>query len=342
MVQTLTRIFRLMALALALALAVVALPVSPSMAQANNPTQQAVKEADLLGKLKDGATINGRITIPDKNAANLIQPEGREWQTYRRSTLPTVGGVAILGMLLLLVGFYAIRGRIMIDAGPSGEMIERFNSFDRLVHWLTAGSFIILGLSGLNITFGRSLLLPLIGPEAFASLTILGKTVHNYVGFAFMVGVLLTFLVWVKDNIPHPRDINWLMKFGGLFSKHDHPPAARFNAGQKGIFWSVVVGGVLMSISGLHLVFPDQVSSGIGELQFHSMLHGIGAMVMVAIILAHIYIGSVGREGAKEAMTTGEVDLNWAKEHHSLWVEKVLAEKGDKIVHPAGKVAPAE
>lgn len=340
MVQKLTRILGLIALALTLAFAV--LPASQGAAQTNNPTAQAVKEADLLNKLKDGATINGRITIPDKNAANLIQPEGREWQTYRRSTLPTIGAIAILGMLLVLVAFYAIRGRIMIDAGPSGEMIERFNSFDRLVHWLTAGSFIILGLTGLNITFGKSLLLPIIGEGAFANLTVLGKTVHNYVGFAFMVGVVLTFLIWVKDNIPHPRDINWLMQFGGLFSKHNHPPATRFNAGQKGIFWSVVIGGVLMSISGLHLVFPDQVSGGIGELQFQSQLHGIAAMVMVAIILAHIYIGSVGMEGAKEAMTTGEVDLNWAKEHHSLWVEKVLAEKGDKIVHPANKVQPAE
>lgn len=331
---------RLMALALVLAFA--AAPTPAALAQANNPTAQAVKEADLLGKLKDGGTIHGRITIPDRNAANLIQPEGREWQTYRRSTLPTIGAIAILGMLVVLVAFYAIRGRIMIDAGPSGEVIERFNSFDRLVHWLTAGSFIILGLSGLNITFGRSLLLPLIGPEAFTSLTVLGKTVHNYVGFAFMAGVVLTFLIWVKDNIPHPRDINWLMQFGGLFSRHNHPPATRFNAGQKGVFWSVVLGGVLMSISGLHLVFPDRVDGGVGEMQLQSMLHGIVAMVMVAIILAHIYIGSVGMEGAKEAMTTGEVDLNWAKEHHSLWVEKVLKEKGDAIVHPAHTAAPAE
>ena len=344
MVHTILRAARLIGFMLVVALGLALQPQTAAAQQGAqvNPTAQSLKEADLLKALKSGETINGRITIPDRKAANLMQPEGQAWSAFKTGTLPRIGAIAILGMLVLLCVFYAIRGRIMIDSGRSGQVIERFNALDRFVHWLTAFSFMLLALSGLNITFGRSLVLPLVGAEAFTSLSLFGKLVHNYVGFAFMLGVALTLVVWVKDNLPSSLDVQWLARFGGLWHKGDHPPARRFNAGQKGIFWSVVVGGVLMSISGLHLLFPNSVDGGVAEIQTQSMIHGILAMVMVAIILAHIYIGSVGMEGAKEAMTTGEVDLNWAKEHHSLWVEEELKAKGGKVLHPAGQVAPAE
>lgn len=332
-----TRLIRMLALVAAFGVVLVAggAPVSAQQGQQINATAQSLKEENLLKALKEGEAISGRISIPDQNAAALIRPEGREWQDFKRSTLPTIGAIAILGMLVALALFYAVRGRIMIDSGRAGKTIERFGAFDRFVHWLTASSFIVLGMTGLNITFGRSLVLPILGPEAFTALSELGKAVHNYVGFAFIAGVVLTFLIWVKDNLPHARDINWLSQFGGLFSKGNHPPAERFNAGQKVIFWSVVVGGALLSISGLHLLFPNTMGEGVGDMQFKSMLHGVTAMIMVAIILAHIYIGSVGMEGAKDAMTTGQVDLNWAKEHHSLWVERETKARGDKILHPA-------
>lgn len=337
MTTAFTRLIRLLALVAAFGVAFVA-GVAPSLAQQGqqiNSTAKSLKEEDLLKALKGGDAISGRISIPDQNAAALIRPEGREWQDFKRSTLPTLGAVAILGMLVALALFYAVRGRIMIDSGRSGKTIERFGALDRFVHWLTASSFIVLGLTGLNITFGRALVLPVLGPEAFTALSELGKAVHNYVGFAFIAGVVLTFLIWVKDNLPHARDINWLSQFGGLFTKGNHPPAERFNAGQKVIFWSVVVGGALLSLSGLHLLFPNTMGSGVGDIQFHSMIHGVAAMVMVAIILGHIYIGSVGMEGAKDAMTSGHVDLNWAKEHHSLWVEREMKAKGEKVLHPA-------
>ncbi len=343
MVLQFIRAMRILVLAAFVAFsALIVAPAAQAQQGAVRPTEQSLKEADLLKALKSGESVAGRVTIPDRKSGNLIQPEGQEWRVFKTDTLPRVGAIAILGMLVLLGVFYAVRGRIMIDSGRSGQVIERFGAFDRFVHWLTAVSFILLAISGLNITFGRSLVLPVLGAEAFTALSVFGKLVHNYVGFAFMVGVVLTLLIWVKDNIPSGIDVQWLARFGGLWHKGDHPPAKRFNAGQKGIFWSVVIGGALMSISGLHLLFPNSVDGGIAEVQWQSMIHGVVAMVMVAIILAHIYIGSVGMEGAKEAMTSGEVDLNWAKEHHSLWVEDVLKERGNAVVHPTGKVAAAE
>ena len=344
MLQKLTKAFSLLALVLVLACA--RPPHAGAQQKPVMPTEQSLKEADLLKALKPGDTIHGRVSIPDQRAANLMQPEGQAWRTFKTETLPRIGAIAILGMLVALCLFYAIRGKIMIDAGPSGRLIKRFNGFERFTHWLTASSFIILAITGLNVTFGRNLLLPLLGADGFTAYSVFAKFLHNYLGFAFMIGVAMTFLIWVSHNIPSRLDIEWLARFGGLFTKGHHPPAKKFNAGQKGVFWSVVVGGALLSISGLHLLFPGNVDGGVVEIQFQSQLHGVVAVVMVAIILAHIYIGSIGMEGAFEAMGTGEVDLNWAKEHHSLWVEDEMRKGAAGAIEPgkgaSGKIAPAE
>ena len=73
------------------------------------------------------------------------------------------------------------------------------------------------------------------------------------------------------------------------------------------------------------------------EMQYAQLWHAIVSFVLMAIVLAHIYIGSVGMEGAYDAMGSGEVDLNWAREHHSLWVEEVEAKEGKppSTAHPA-------
>ena len=79
----------------------------------------------------------------------------------------------------------------------------RFNAFERFVHWMTATCFIVLAISGLNITFGKSLLLPLIGPEAFTGWSQWAKYAHNYLSFPFTLGVVLIFLMWLAGNIPN-------------------------------------------------------------------------------------------------------------------------------------------
>ena len=224
-------------------------------------------------------------------------------------------------MLALLGIFLMIRGRIRVEHGFSGVKILRFASFERFTHWLTASCFIILALSGLNISFGRVLILPVFGPEAFSTLTSWGKIAHNYLAFPFMLGLVIMFLIWIKDNIPGKVDLQWVKQGGGILNNGKHPPAKRFNAGQKGIFWIVIIGGALMSLSGWFLLFP-YIPANVTALQFWTVIHAVIAMLFIAAMLAHIYIGSVGMEGAFDAMGTGEVDLNWAKEHHSLWVEE--------------------
>ncbi len=325
-------------LALGLLLAFAALPAAPASAQQVNPTANAVKEQQFLDALKGNpsAELQGRITIPDGKAATLERPAGREWRAFHQGTMFRIGAIAVIGMLLLLTVFYLVRGRIRIEAGPAGRTLTRFNAFERFMHWLTAACFIVLALSGLNVTFGKAVLLPLIGPQAFTNVSIVAKWSHNYLAWPFMLGIALMLVVWIKDNIPGATDLRWFAAGGGIIGK-GHPPAKRFNGGQKVIFWSVVLGGAALSVSGVYLLFPA-FAGGVLNLQFWNVVHGVVSMVMVAVILAHIYIGSIGMEGAFDAMGSGEVDLNWAKEHHSLWV----AEEMQKGHVPGGKLQPAE
>jgi formate dehydrogenase subunit gamma len=293
--------------------------------QSVNPTASSVKEEQLLRELD---RVTGRVTIPDGRAATLIQPEGREWRQFHQTTLPTYGGYVLLGMLGLLVLFYLVRGKVRLEGGRSGRTIVRFGGFSRFVHWLTAFSFVILALSGLNVVFGKTLLLPLVGENVFAAFAQWAKYAHNYLSIPFTVGLVLMLLIWIKDNFPTATDFRWLAKGGGIIGKA-HPPAAKFNAGQKLIFWSVILIGGLIAVSGYLLMFPFYANT-IAGMQLAQILHSVGGVVLIAVIFAHIYIGTVGMEGAFEAMGSGKVDVNWAKEHHSIWAEKELG----KAAHP--------
>ena len=317
----------------ALLLLVMAAPV-PVSAQQINPTASSVREQQLLQELD---RIQGRVSIPDQRSSVLVQPQGREWREFRTVILRWIAGVAIIGMLLVLVIFYLTRGMIRLDSGRSGRTIVRFNAFERFVHWMTATCFIILAISGLNITFGRPLLLPLIGFEAFSELSQWAKYAHNFLSFPFTIGVVLIFLMWIAGNIPNKVDVEWTKRGGGLIG-HDHPPAYRFNGGQKAIYWIVVIGGGLVAATGYILMFPFY-TTGIEGMQIAQIVHAVVSVLFVAAMLAHIYIGTIGMEGAFEAMGEGTVDVNWAKEHHSLWLENETARAGANNARTAATAA---
>ena len=284
-----------------------------------NPSAAAVKEEQLLQELQ---RVQGRITIPDRKEGVLIQPAGRDWRYFHEVTLRWIGAIVILGMLVLLVAFYLMRGMVRIEKGRSGRVIVRFNALERFMHWMTATCFIILAISELNITFGKSLLLPLMGPSLFTDWSQILKYAHTYLSFPFTIGVIMMFLIWIGGNIPNGGDIEWLKRGGGL-KRGDHPPASRFNGGQKMIYWIVVIGGSAVAVTGYILMFPFYGTTVAG-MQLAQVVHGVVAVLFVAAMLAHIYIGTIGMEGAFEAMGNGEVDLNWAREHHSLWVEEEM------------------
>jgi formate dehydrogenase subunit gamma len=289
---------------------------------APNPTASVVDQGTLL---KQAPRIEGRIVIPDSKAAVLIQPAGRTWDYFHEVLLHWGGAVVLAGTVILLGLAYLIIGRIRIAAGRSGQKILRFKAFERFSHWLTAVSFVILGLTGLNITFGKILLLPLVGPDAFSDISEASKYVHNFTSFAFMAGLILIVVMFFKDNLLERVDIDWL-KQGGGFIKNKHAPAGRFNLGEKAVYWLSLFAGIAVSVSGILLLFPFY-ETDIADMQLAQVVHAVVAVLFIALILAHIYIGTLGMEGAFEAMGTGEVDLNWAKEHHDRWLAQQLAKE---------------
>ena len=328
----------------------------------------STSDSELWRSVKGG--IAGNVSIPDKKAGMLVQYEGQLWREIRNGQVPRYGAWAMLGMIVLLAIFFAVFGRVKIGDGRLGITVTRFTALERAGHWLTAGSFVVLALTGLNILYGRSVIIPVIGQEAYAAIAQWGKYIHNYVAFAFIAGLVFIFFQWVLHNIPNRHDIVWLLKGGGMFVKNVHPPARKFNAGQKIIFWLTILGGASVALSGWALLFPFSTSfmgvtmdlmqtvglnlpawiglpdppySAIAEQQMNQVWHGAMSLFLTAVIIAHIYIGSVGMEGAFDAMGSGEVDLNWAREHHNLWVEELEQELDeDAAKHGGSSVQPAE
>jgi formate dehydrogenase subunit gamma len=335
MATHLTRIrFILGALAVALIVAVAA----PVGAQQKNPANPSgVQEQQLLQTLK---RIQGRCTIPDQKACTIEQPAGRDWRQFHEVTLRWIGGIATVGMLAILVVFYLTRGMVRIEAGRSGRTIVRFNAFERFVHWMTATCFVILAATGVNITFGKHILLPWMGPQAFSTWSEWAKYAHDYLSFPFTLGVVLIFLMWIAWNFPTKADVEWLKEGGGMVGDK-HPSAGRFNAGQKMIYWIVVIGGAVVAVTGYYLMFPFYATD-IAGMQTAQMIHGIVSVLFVAVMLAHVYIGTIGMEGAFEAMGTGTVDENWAKQHHNIWYEEEKAKGHVGAAPSGGRMQPAE
>ncbi|KMW56540.1 Formate dehydrogenase -O, gamma subunit [Candidatus Rhodobacter oscarellae] len=293
----------------------------------------------------------------------LVQDGGMAWYQFRQGPLLTYGGYLLLGMIGLLALFFLARGRIRVDAPATGRLVVRFNAVERFAHWLLAGSFILLGVTGLVVLMGRKFIAPYMGKDFNSLLLTWSKVIHNNVAWAFMLALVMVFVFWVVHNFPSRHDLKWIAQFGGIVGKK-HPPAKKFNAGQKVIFWSVIILGASISASGLSLLFPFEMpmfaktfaimnqwgmNEWVGmapfperlspqeEMQFAQAWHAIVAFVLMAIIIAHIYIGTLGMEGAIDAMGSGEVDEAWAHQHHSLWLEEVKAKEA-----ATGKTAPSD
>lgn len=327
-------------------------------------TLGGASDPELWRALRYG-TADVTVSSGGEPARVLMQDGGMKWLQFRDGPLSVKGAGLLGGTLVLLTLFYMMWGSIRIEGQKTGRTVTRFKAVERFGHWLMAGSFILLGLTGLISLFGRKVLIPAFGHEAFSTLAVVSKWIHNNVSWAFMLGLAMVFVMWVLHNLPNRTDLRWIQQGGGIFSPGKHPPAKKFNAGQKLIFWSVIIFGVSISASGLSLLFPFELPMfaktfnllnatglpqlfGYGvlpvelapheEMQYAQIWHAIIAFVLIAIILAHIYIGSIGMEGAFDAMGSGEVDEQWAREHHSLWLDEVQCRETE----PEAKATPAE
>lgn len=270
--------------------------------------------------------VSGYTSIPAPEAGVLIQDGGQNWRALRNGTFATVGGWALVVMMLVIGGFYAWKGTIQLHEAPTGRLVERFTLLERMSHWATAITFSVLAISGLILAFGKTLLIPIFGFTLFSWFAIIAKNLHNFLGPVFIVSCIITFCMFVRDNIPKGVDIKWLMSFGGLISGK-HVPSEKFNAGEKVWFWGgLMVLGIVVGVSGLVLNFPNFGQTR-ATMQLANLVHLAGAILFMLGALGHIYMGTLGMAGAFNAMKTGQVDEAWAKEHHEIWYDDIKSGK---------------
>ncbi|WP_366555878.1 formate dehydrogenase subunit gamma [Aquibaculum sediminis] len=276
--------------------------------------------------------VEGQSVLPGEVLGVFSQPQGRSWRAFRNNWVVFGGGVYIFGISALLALFLAWRGRVRVEEGFAGESIVRFNAFERANHWMTAVSFVLLALTGVVILYGRDLIRPWLGPQTFADLASGSAWLHIALIIPFTIGLIVMFFAWIAQNLPKRVDWEWLKRGGGMGREQSlNPPAPKFNAGQKLVFWLVILGGLVLVASGLSLMFPF-LWLGYSGMELSQTVHVVVGLLMIGVIIGHIYIGTIGMEGAFEAMWSGRVDRNWAKEHHSLWFEDLLT-KGKARSH---------
>src|SRR3989454_9306160 len=316
---------RSLAVALALVLPLTGTSIAQQgETQAQRAQSQPYNNAPVWRDVRSGkeefTSIKGRET------AVLIQTYGETWRQLRNAWITPVGGWLVALIVVIIGLFHWRKGAAKLHSGPTGRLIERFTSLERYAHWVMGISFAILGVTGLVMFVGKYVLLPVIGYMLFAWLTQLSKHLHNFVGPLFVLSLLVFIVIYIKDNLPRAYDFRWFASAGGMFGGK-HVPSGRFNAGEKVWFWiGVVVLSLIVSASGLVLLFPnfDQVRAVMIEA---NVVHAVAAGVVMAISLGHIYLGTVGLEGAYESMRNGYVDETWAREHHEYWYNDVKSGK---------------
>jgi formate dehydrogenase subunit gamma len=308
-----------------------------------------------------GEGVTGYSSLPKSEApeaGNLIQPfvqypgsrltnAGEAWRQVRNNWIIPYGGSLFLIVLLAIAIFYFSKGSIKTHGVDSGRKIERFTPFERAAHWSNAIAFCILAISGLVMAFGKFFLLPVIGGALFGWLTWTLKTMHNFAGPLFAVSLVIVFFTFLRDNWPQKGDLHWLAKGGGLITGGEEPPSNRFNAGEKLIFWGgVFFLGIVVVSSGFVL---DKLLPGLvyerSTMQIAHMVHAVATVLMMCMFLGHIYLGTIGMQGAYKAMRTGYVDETWAREHHEYWYDDVKAgnipAQRSKPVDPPGQTVQA-
>jgi formate dehydrogenase subunit gamma len=290
--------------------------------QAQRQQVQPGNNAPVWREVRSGK--EGITTVKGRETGVLIQTWGQTWRKLRNGPITLYGGWLVVLVLIALGLFYKLHGPIGLHSAPTGKMIERFSSFERIAHWSMAISFCILGLSGLTMLFGKYVLMPVIGHTLFSWLAELGKNLHNFVGPIFLFSIVVFVVKFIRDNIPRGYDITWLAKGGGVLSG-EVVPSGRFNAGEKIWFWGGVIGlGTISCASGLVLDFPnfDQTRA---LMMLANIVHVIAAILFIVWSFTHIYLGTLGTTGAYAAMRDGYVDETWAREHAQYWYDDVKA-----------------
>ena len=270
----------------------------------------------------------GYSAVDGDEAGSLVNSGGQNWRRIRNGWVANFMPLLIVAVLIALCAYHALRGQNKIAEPLSGRKVLRWKTYERALHFAMAGLFIVLAITGLSLLLGRALLIPILGKDAFAAYAVFAKDLHNYLGPPFMALLLAVVVLWARHNIFNAVDAQWLKRWGGLFGGGEHPHAGRMNGGEKIWFWIVAVVGGAVCVSGLVLDFPNFDQSR-AAMQAAHLFHATLGVGWIAVALGHIYIGTLGTEGALEGMATGYVSEEWARQHHDLWLEDIQKEGGE-------------
>jgi formate dehydrogenase subunit gamma len=352
---------RLLRLAVACAaFASCSLALAQGPAPAGDPLAKQQQERQLVQpgnnepvwtEVRSGAENFSSIKGPETGV--LIQPSarfpgqgrfstaGEAWRQFRNGPITVYGGWLILACCAIIAAIYFVLGPIKLHEKPTGRLLPRFSTGDRWAHWVMGISFCVLAVTGLVLLFGKHVLLPVVGYTLFSWLSALSKNLHNFVAPLFIVSLLAFIVMYLKDNLPEKGDGAWLATSWRFFTGGEQPPSGRFNAGEKVWFWvGVVAMCLIVSVSGVILLFPnfEQLRS---TMQQAHVVHAVTALLVIGYALAHIYMGTIGVEGAYENMRDGVTDEAWAKEHHGNWYNQVRDQAIDAAGRSAGGAVPA-
>lgn len=266
--------------------------------------------------------VNGPVT----ERGVLIQKSGQQWRLIRNGVITVFGAWLLAFAFFGILAMYTLRGSIKLHEPLSGIKIKRFTDLERYTHWTMAFSFVALAFTGLLILYGKFFALPVMGGTLFGIFLFICKNIHNFVGPLFTLSIIVFFFLFVRKNMFEADDVAWIKSFGGLLSGK-HVPSGFFNFGEKFWFWfGMVFLGLIISASGwvLDMIVPvPGIEYWRGTMQLADIIHASAALLMTAMAMGHIYIGTIGMQGSIDGMKTGYVDATWAKEHHEIWYNKV-------------------
>lgn len=202
--------------------------------------------------------------------------------------------------------------------------IERYTPNDRSNHWITAICFVLLALSGLA----------LFHPAMFWLTALFGggpwtRILHPFIGVVMFVSFMVLVIRFWHHNFLDARDRQWMRQMGDVLNNRDErlPPVGRYNAGQKLLFWTLLVCMLCLLLTGLVMwrayfshFFP------IGVIRLASLLHAFFGFVIICAIVVHIY-AAIWVKGSIKAMTQGTVSFGWARRHHAAWYGEVVERK---------------
>ena len=312
--------------------------VQVAQAQDDDKKEDAVNpRAEYWRAVREGVEGYSAVTGPE--AGVLIQARGEDWREARNDTILVLGGWFLVVILVAIVANHAITRGEKLEGGRTGRMIPRWSALDRALHWFVGISFVVLAITGLSLSFGRTVLIPLLGKEGFAAWAQMAKPIHDYLALPFAVAFIIMLLMLIPKNILKGYDFAWLASLGGRLGK-GHPSAGFINAGEKVMFWLFFFGGIALTISGFFMLFPNLEFTR-SDMQLANIVHVVMGLFLIGIAMGHIYMGTIGTEGAWEGMYSGDVDEAFAKQHHDLWYEEIKGGATTTQSAPTGDASTA-